>query len=143
MREFSITVSIAASAERIWRVMEDVERWPEWTSSILSVERLTGPTLGVGAPVRIRQPQMRPAIWTVTQWQPGKMFVWVSKVPGLKAVAEHIISPEGAGCSVTLRVRYEGVLSPIIGVLLGTMTNRYLGFKAEGLKRRSEEPRAV
>ncbi len=40
MRHFSITVDIAAGPERVWEVMTDFKRWPEWTASVTSIEQL-------------------------------------------------------------------------------------------------------
>ena len=83
MREFSANVDIAATPERVWQVLAEVERWPEWTPSVLSVERLNAAPLGAGSQVRIQQPKLRPAVWTITRWEPTKQFVWVSSSPGL------------------------------------------------------------
>ena len=40
MRTFSITVDVAAPAQRVWEVMSDVERWHEWTASVTKVKRV-------------------------------------------------------------------------------------------------------
>ena len=44
---------IDASPEDIWRVLVDVERWPEWTPSITRLEKLDPGDLRVGQRVRI------------------------------------------------------------------------------------------
>ena len=41
---FEISTAISSSAERVWAVLTDVERWPEWTPSITKITRLdSGP----------------------------------------------------------------------------------------------------
>jgi uncharacterized protein YndB with AHSA1/START domain len=54
MRDFEISVDIAAPPSRVWSVMSDIERWHEWTSTVTSITRLNDGPLRVGARARIR-----------------------------------------------------------------------------------------
>ena len=65
MHRHRTSVDVDASPARVWEVMADVGRWPEWTASMTSVE-LLGDALDVGAHVRIRQPKLPAAVWEVT-----------------------------------------------------------------------------
>ncbi|MFC0626574.1 SRPBCC family protein [Kribbella deserti] len=125
-------------AERVWEVYSDVERWPEWTASITSVERLDPGPLRVGARTRIKQPRLPEAIWTVTEWQPDEYFAWVSTVPGIRTTAGHRVEPTATGALVTASVDQSGPLGPLFAVLLRGLTNRYLSLEATGLQTRCE-----
>ena len=138
MREFNIEIAIAASVIDIWRVLTDVEHWPEWTQSVSRIEPLSGLPLGMGSRVRIYQPKLRPAVWKVTHWQPDHRFVWVANHPGITVVAEHTIAPRSSGCSVALQVRFNGILGPLLGGLSRGLVSRNLELEATGLKARSE-----
>jgi uncharacterized membrane protein len=133
------TVDIAAPPQRVWDVMIDVERWPEWTSSVSSVELLDGGPLKVGSRARIRQPRLAAAVWTVTTIEPGRYFEWRSVLPGLTSIGGHRIQPLGdERCRVLLSVEWKGVLAPLINLIYGELSRRYVTTEAEGLKRRAE-----
>jgi len=133
------TVDIAAPPQRVWDVMIDVERWPEWTSSVTSVEVLDGGPLRVGSRARIRQPRLAAAVWTVTTIEPGRYFEWRSVLPGLTSIGGHRIEILRAErCRVVLSVEWKGVLAPLIHLIYGELSRRYVTTEAEGLKRRAE-----
>ena len=138
MRVFSIAVDIAAPAEQVWAVMSDVDRWHEWTASVTSIRRLAGKPLAVGTRAVIRQPKFPPALWKVVEIDPGRRFVWVSAVPGMRVVARHQVEPTPTGSRATLSLELRGIFGGIFGRLTKDITERYLGLEARGLKERSE-----
>ena len=139
MRTFSATRDIAASPARVWAVMTDIERWPEWTASMTRVERLQPGPLGVGSRVRVKQPKLALADFQITAWQPGREFDWVTKSLGVTAVARHRIEAAGDGARATLSVEFSGWPAGLVVWWFGDLTQRYVAMEADGLKRRSED----
>ncbi len=77
-------------------MFSDVERWPEWTPTVDSVERLDEGRIHIGAKTRIRQPKLPVAIWEVTELDEGEYFEWVSNAPGIKTTGGHrVVSDAG------------------------------------------------
>jgi uncharacterized protein YndB with AHSA1/START domain len=139
MRTFTKSIDIAARPERVWRILIDVERWPEWTRSMQTVRRLEGGTFGMGSSAWISQPKLRPAVWTVTQFEPGRSFTWTAKAPGLRVLGTHSVQPVDEGSQVTLSVQFNGLLGGLLARYLAKLNNEYLALEAEGLKKRSEK----
>ena len=136
-------IDIAAPREQVWATMTDIERWPEWTASVRSVERLDGGPFAVGSRVRIRQPRFPAAIWTVTALEPGRYFEWRSPAPGLLSVGGHRVDAAGDRASrVTLSLAWSGPLAPVMRLLFGKLSRRYVEMEARGLKRRCEAAQA-
>jgi uncharacterized protein YndB with AHSA1/START domain len=140
MRQFSITIDIVAPAERVWRVMSDTDRWPEWTPSVTSITWMDGGAFTVGSQAVIRQPKLPPARWQVTAIEAGRSFTWISGGPGLRIVGRHWVEPTAAGSRATLSLDLQGVLGGVLGRMARGITERYLAFEANGLKARSENP---
>src|SRR6185369_5786539 len=101
MRRFSKTVDIAAPPERVWQVMVDVERWPEWTRSANSVRRLDRGAFTIGSRARISQPKLLPAVWTVTQLNEGRSFTWAAGGPGFRVSGTHAVESIESGTRAT------------------------------------------
>jgi hypothetical protein len=140
MRKFSMTTDITASAARVWEVMSDVDRWHEWTPSISAIKRLGGDPFAVGTRAIVRQPKLPPALWKVTQIEPGASFTWVSRAPGMRVVGTHSVEPTATGSRATLSLELHGVFGGFFGWLTKGITERYIAFEATGLKARSENP---
>ena len=134
------TIDIGAPPERIWQVMSDVARWPDWAPTVTSVQLLDSGPFRVGIRARVRQPRLPTAVWTATAVDPGRGFTWESVTPGLKSVADHRIDVRGTSStnSVTLRLEWSGWLTPLIRLLFGKLSARYVEIEAESLKRYCE-----
>ena len=141
-RRFEISVDIAAPPQRVWRVTTDVERWPEWTASVISVRRLDSGPFRIGSRARVRQPGFLPAVWEVTDLDEGRSFTWVTRSPGMRAAGHHRVELIPSGSRATLSVTYEGALGGLVASLMAKTTERFLGLEAIGLKKRSESATA-
>ena len=133
------SVEIAAPPERVWAVMSDVDRWPEWTESVDTAQRGEAGPLVVGSTATLKQPKLAKSRWVVTDAAPDRGFVWVSKSPGVTSVGGHRLEalPDG-GTRVTLTLEQRGFLAPLVGLIGKKLIPRYMGFEAAGLRARSE-----
>jgi carbon monoxide dehydrogenase subunit G len=136
--EWRASVVIAAPAEVVWRVLSEVEAWPEWTPSVRSIVRLDPGPLHVGQRLRISQPRFPTSVWRLTELVEGRSFVWQAGGPGARTTASHSVEPDGAGTRATLSLSLRGPLGLLVGVLSSRVTRRYLELETSGLKKRSE-----
>ena len=120
------------------RVLCDVERWPQWTSTVSRAMRLNGGAFRVGSHVLVKQPKFGTNIWEVAELVAGCNFTWETKRAGMRLTASHLIEPRGAGCQVSLSFDVSGHLSWIMLRLYGRLIQQYVATEAEGLKRRCE-----
>lgn len=139
MHSFGISIDIPQPVERVWSVMIDVERWHEWTPSIKGVRVLGGQPLAVGSRALIRQPKFPPALWTVSALVPGERFSWVSVAPGLRVNGHHAVVPISGGSRATLGIEIDGLCGGLWARLTRAITERYIGYEAQGLHARAED----
>ena len=133
------SIDVAASPDRVWEVLVDVERWPEWTDSVSSVRPLDAGPLAVGSRVEITQPRIPTGTYTVTALEPGSAFTWEQRQPGSTVSAHHECAPlPYGGTRVELRVVMSGAVGGVVGRLYRKLTERYLAMEAAGLKARAE-----
>jgi carbon monoxide dehydrogenase subunit G len=140
MRNFRISIDIAAPSARVWEVMSDTERWHEWTPSVTSIQRRDSGPFAVGSRLVIRQPKFPPALWKVTAIEPGRSFTSTSIGPGFRVIAHHLVEPTASGSKATLSLELRGPLGGVFGRTTKGITERYIALEATGLKARSENP---
>jgi uncharacterized membrane protein len=137
--ELSTQIDVAAPPKRVWEVLVDVERWPEWTESVTSVRSLDSGPLAVGSRVEVTQPRIPTGTYTVTALDPGSAFTWEQRQPGSTVSAHHECTPlPDGGTRVELKVVMSGALGAVVGRLYRKLTEQYLGLEAAGLKARAE-----
>ena len=137
--EIEERIDIAAPPERVWSVISEVERWPEWTPTMQQVQRLDDGPFAIGSRARIRQPRGPVAIWTVIVLEAGRYFEWHSATPGLRQVAGHRVEPIASrGSRVTLSFNWSGPLAPIVRLFFGKLARSYVQTEAQSLKRHCE-----
>jgi uncharacterized membrane protein len=132
------TVDIDAPPERVFAVLCDVERWPEWTPTMISVQRLDQGSLAVGSSAHVRQPKLRPAVWQVTEFEDNRNFTWATRAPGIRMKAGHLVEPRGSGSRVALSFEMSGLIAPLVSRLYGGLIEQYVAAESQGLKKRSE-----
>jgi hypothetical protein len=132
-------VEIDAAASRVWSVLADVTRWPEWTPTMNQVRLRGTDPLGPSSTATIRQPKLPPAVWKVTAFEDGHRFAWTAKGLGFTTVGDHVIEPLDEGrCRVTLIVETTGPLAGPFWRIAGDLTQRYVATEAASLKKRCE-----
>lgn len=141
MSTFRYSAEIFSSPEFVWKVLIDVERWPEWTPTVTRVERLEAGALALGSRTRIWQPGLMTTVWEVTELDPATgTFIWRTGRPGVKVIAVHDIKPAPGGSTyLTLALTYGGLLGPFMAMQLKHLNWEYLTREAQGLKARCEQ----
>lgn len=136
-----VTIDIDAPPEKVWDVIADIDRWPGWTRSVHNVSRISDGEFGLGSSARIDLAGARPTDWTVTEFEPGRMFTWESKAAGVHSIASHIVQPRNGGARVTLWVKNSGLVATLLSPYLTYVGKRNLRWESEGLKARCESTR--
>src|SRR5262249_47399646 len=81
--------------------------------------------------------------WAVTAVEPGRSFSWSTSRPGVTTVGTHAITVDGSGSEIRLQVDQHGVLAPLVHLLVGRRTRKYMEQEARGLKQRTEARRTA
>ena len=141
MKSFEYSVEIEAPPDKVWKVLTDVEKWAEWTSSIDQIESLDSGPLQIGARYRIRQPKLSTNIYQVMTLEPGKEFSWLARAMGLEILGEHRMEALSGSNKVKVRntLSLKGFLAPLVGCFYSNLTRRYVEMEVHGLRRRCEE----
>lgn len=118
----SVTVRMAAPAEKIWDLIAAVRNTGRFSPEVFESEWLdgaTGPALGAKFRGHVRRNEIGPVYWTtcrVTACEPGREFGFAVLGPGDTAVNNWLyrLTPRDDGTDVTESFRM--ISSPLISV---------------------------
>ena len=132
---------INANPKEVYTILTRLEYWNRWTKSISSISLLDRNKFKVGARIKVLQPKLPSAIWTIAEIIENQSLVWEKKSFGLKMKAQHSIIITNNDTLVTLRVVYEGFLAKLYYKLTSSLTDQYMTMEINGLKNESERSR--
>jgi hypothetical protein len=123
MYEIAAETVISADISAVWRIVSDVERWPDWDPHE-DQARLDG-EFAVGTVGWVKQKGNPPATFTLTEVVPERRWASECKLPGgsLWGSNEYEPLPDGKiRCTRTVRV--TGPLVPLFRFYFGKRMHR-------------------
>ena len=132
------TIDINAPIETIWDITVDIERWPEWTTSMKSIRKQEAGPLAVGSVARVEPAGGTTSDWTVSELQPLLRFTWATKVRGVSVVALHRMEAIPGGTRMTLELDYSGFLARLFNFQIRRTFVRNLEVESQGMKTLAE-----
>ncbi|MEV6949950.1 SRPBCC domain-containing protein [Streptomyces sp. NPDC051172] len=122
MRRISSAVHISASADQVWAVLTDFERFHEWNPFLVEAAGRAVPgarlTLRFRLPGNGREMVFRP---TVLESEPGRLLRWRGRfgVPGVfDGVHSFELTARDGGTHVLQSERFSGLLVPFSGSVI-------------------------
>jgi uncharacterized protein YndB with AHSA1/START domain len=94
----SVTRHIDAPAEAVWKVLTDLDAWPQWGPTVSGAD-LDGDELRLGASGRVHTPFGVALPFRITEFIPGRRWAW--SVAGVPATA-HGVEPVNDGCRASM-----------------------------------------
>ena len=141
---YETSATTTAEPARLWAVVADVEKWPEWVEVYEEVRRHETGDLKLGDSAHVKQKGLAGGDWTVTELEQGQVFAWESRQPGVRIVGRHLVSAEPTGGSrLTLQLEMNGWASGIAGALTGKKARAYVDLECARLAAAAAEPTAA
>ena len=142
MADFRTTFPVAASAETVWGILVDFERWSEWNPSVPSIsgEARLGSTLDITLAMP-RRPSAKVKA-TITELDPERRFRWHGNIGGDRLFAgtrQFDIDPQPDGSVLVTHVEtVTGLLFPVFRAVMGSAIQEHHDNLSTALKDRAE-----
>lgn len=123
----TIEEHIDASPQRVWDLINDIRRGPEWVTVMEEVLYVSDDPLKEGSRYRERSkigPVRSETEWRITRFEPPRLQVHECREPTLSAVLTMEVEPEGKGAR--LHHRTEFAMLPVFRPL-GWLAERVFG----------------
>ncbi len=128
-------VLVHAPPDRVWAVLTDFARWPEWNPDVREV-RVDGPlTTGTVFRWKAGPSQIRSRLEEVL---PPERITWTGSTMGIRAVHVHVLTPEGDGTRVISEESWSGLLTRLFAGRMRSTLGDSLESGLAALKAQSE-----
>lgn len=110
----SVRCDIRASPERIWGLLTDAARFPEWNSTVTSIEGKIA--LGERLALRVPSAPSRTFKPKVTAFEPQRSMQWSDGMaPMFKGVRSFVLTPKSGGVTeLEMTEVFSGLMLPMI-----------------------------
>ncbi len=142
MAVFRTTFPVAASAETVWAILVDFDRWSEWNPSVPSIsgDARVGSTLAMMLEMPLRPSAKVKAKFT--ELDPERRFSWHGTIGGNRFFAgtrEFEIDPQADGTVLVTHVEtVTGMFFPVFRALMGSAIQEHHNNLNAALKDRAE-----
>lgn len=136
--KFSASAEINATPAKAWALLNNIEEWPKWITSLKKIEKVTEGPLGVGSRVLVvaRSLITVDLLMTITEFVPGRHVVMEGKVLGMKMTRYYELEPAAQNkAKLTAGGEVSGLLAFLVrrgGQKLSEEIVRALKKKVEG-----------
>lgn len=139
--EVRVGVNVAARPEVVWALLTDAERYPEWNSTVVSIDGMIAPGEAIALKSTI-DPE-RTFELTVSTFEPAQRLVWEDGGWAFKGVRTFTLTPRGDGTTdVTMA---EVLTGSMLGMIEGKLPDFRPSFErfAADLERAAEAERTA
>jgi hypothetical protein len=147
VKEVRTEIQIGASSQRVWQVLTDFARYPEWNPFIQEISGILEPESRLKILIRTPRGKTRSYEPLITKLVPESELRWVGKgmLPGLLD-GEHIFSIKPLDAHNVLFVQSEifnGLLVPMFGKRLDKEIRQGFEEMNEAMKRMIEKEKTL
>lgn len=134
----TVTTSISAPPEKIWKLLTDAAKYTKWNSTLTSLEG----EISLGGVVRMTVPEAPGRVFKVTvrEFEPNKRMVWRDGfAPLFQGARTFTLEPRGRDATMfTMSEEFSGLFLPMIAGKLPDFKPIFERYAAD-LKRASEK----
>jgi carbon monoxide dehydrogenase subunit G len=112
--KFESSVEINAPVKKVWRLIDDLEEWPQWMPSIKKIERVSKGPLTVGSQLSVTARVSRLTVrllMTITEFVSERAVVMQGRALGTKLTRFYTLEPVNDKTRVTVGGQVSGILA--------------------------------
>jgi len=112
--KFESSVEINAPVEKVWKLVDNLEEWPQWIPSVKKIERVSKGPLTVDSQLSVTAKVGRLTVkllMTITEFIPERTVVMKGKALGIKLTRFYHLEPVNGKTKVTIGGEVSGILA--------------------------------